>query len=265
MRAAHLGLLGWMWVGLPVPALGAPEAAAETLPDATEVLRVIDDNLTFASRTATVRMTVATARRTRTYEMKMFGRGTDHAAVEYLAPARDKGTRMLRMADDVWTYLPSVERTQKISGQMLRQGLMGSDMSYDDLMGASKLRDIYGAEVVASEQVDGIPVWKLELVAKEPSVAYPKRTAWVAKDSGIPLKQELYAVSGMLKTWTMTDVKDFEGAALSHEVVITDALREGSMTTIELLDMTFGVGLDDEVFSRRWLGRRWTRPPRGRG
>jgi outer membrane lipoprotein-sorting protein len=258
MRAAHLGLLGWMWVGLPVQALGAPEAAAETLPDATEVLRVIDDNLTFASRTATVRMTVATARRTRTYEMKMFGRGTDQAAVEYLAPSRDKGTRMLRMADDVWTYLPSVERTQKISGQMLRQGLMGSDMSYDDLMGASKLRDIYQAEVVAAEQVGDIPVWKLELVAKEPSVAYPKRTAWVAKDSGIPLKQELYAVSGMLlKTWTMTDVKDFEGGRrFPTKMVITDALREGSMTTIELLDMTFGVELDDEVFSRRWLERR---------
>lgn len=231
---------------------------AEELPSVDALLDKVDRNLTFATRQTRVKMTVETTRRTRVYEMRTWGRGEDQAAIEYLAPARDKGTRMLRKGDELWMYLPAIEKVQKISGHMLRQGMMGSDMSYEDLMGASKWREAYTAKVVAAEELDGRKVYKVEMVAKDDTVAYPKRVAWLDAETNIPLRQELYAVSGMLlKTWEMKDPKTYEGGRqFPTRMVIRDEVKKGSTTTIEMTEMSFGVTLDEEVFAMRWLERR---------
>ncbi|MEK7767905.1 MAG: outer membrane lipoprotein-sorting protein, partial [bacterium] len=114
-------------------ALAAGVSRAADPPTGEELLRAMDRNLTFTSRTSRMRMTVE-GRRTRTYELVSFARGEEDAAIEYVHPPRDKGTRMLKLAGELWIYLPAVDRVQKISGHMLRQGMMGSDLSYEDLM-----------------------------------------------------------------------------------------------------------------------------------
>ena len=234
------------------------QTEAEAFPDVDTLLGGVDANLTFTSRAATMRMTVEGKRRTRVFEMQSFGRGEDQAAIEYLAPARDKGTKMLRRGDELWMFMPAVDRVQKISGHMLRQGMMGSDVSYEDMMGAAALRDAYTAEVVGSETVGGEAVWKVEMKAKDDSVAYPRRVAWITKDSRVPVRQELYALSGMkLKTWEMSEVKTFDGdRRFPTRMEIIDHVSEGGRTIIELTEMSFGVELDNEVFSQRWLERR---------
>jgi outer membrane lipoprotein-sorting protein len=250
-----LSLAGCGPAGLSV---STPVAEAAGLPSADELLGAIDANMTFETRTATVTMTVIQEGRQRVYVMRSMSRGLDQAATEYLEPARDKGTKMLRLGQDVWTYLPSVERTQKISGQMLRQGLMGSDLSYEDMMGSSKWRDDYTAVVTGAETLGGIPCWRVEMNAKNTAVAYPKRVAWVAQDSKIPVRQELYALSGMLlKQWDMGGVQTYPGGRqFPTRMVIIDKLKKDSMTILSMSDMKFGVSLEAEVFSTRWLERR---------
>jgi hypothetical protein len=36
---------------------------------------------------------------------------------------------MLKLGDQLWTFSPSTDRTIQIAGHMLRQSVMGSDMS----------------------------------------------------------------------------------------------------------------------------------------
>jgi hypothetical protein len=134
--------------------------------------------------------------------------------------------------------------------------MMGSDVSYEDMMATDDFDELYDAKVVGSEALDGRPHWKVEATARDGSVTYPKRVMWIDAEWLIPAKQELYALSGMLlKTWTMGDVKAIDGKNVPMKMVITDALKEGSSTTIETLEMKFDVPLEDEVFSRRWLER----------
>ena len=240
-------------------ALLAPTfAAGEETPSVEEILKSIDENMIFESRTSRVKMTVEGKRRTRTFEMISFGRGETDTAMEYLAPSREKGTKMLKLGDDLWMYMPTVERTQKISGHMLREGMMGSDLSYEDMMQSTELQDMYAGKVLGSEAVDGRDCWKLEMTAKDDTVSYPKRISWIDKELSIPLKSEMYALSGMLlKTWTMSDIAEFEGGRqFPTKMVITDALKANSKTTLEFVELTFGVELQDEVFSKRWLERK---------
>jgi outer membrane lipoprotein-sorting protein len=197
------------------------------------------------------------SRKTREYTMQSFGRGQAESAIEFLAPRRDKGTRILKQSGSMWIYLPRAERTQQISGHMLRQGMMGSDISYEDMMDAADFVKKYDAEVVGEEEVEGRSCWKLEAKAKNETVTYPRRVIWIDKEWKIPTRQELYAVSGMmLKTWSMSDVKKIDQRWVPHRMTIADRLREGSKTELIFSDIKFGVDLEEEVFSRRWLERR---------
>lgn len=235
----------------------ATTAAAE-MPTADEILAKIDSNLVFETRTATVTMTVEGKRRTRVYSMQIFGRGETDSAIEYTEPAREKGTRMLKLGDEMWLYLPLVDRIQKISGHMLRQGMMGSDLSYEDLMSSEELRERYEARVLGEEEADGRPCFKLELTATDESVAYPRRVSWIDEELYVPLKQELYALSGLLlKTWTMGEVREFEGGRrFPTRMEVEDHLKQDSRTILEFGDIEFGVELEEEVFSMRWLERK---------
>jgi outer membrane lipoprotein-sorting protein len=232
-------------------------AADPATPTAKELLDAIDKNMTFDTRLITITMTSINARRQRAFTMRAWGRGTDQSSIEYLDPAREKGTRMLRMADELWMYVPSVEKTQKISGHMLRQGMMGSDVSYEDMMSANKLTTDYDAKVVGTETIDGRPTWKVEMNARDKSITYPKRIVWVDQQYSVSLRQEMYAVSGMkLKTWTATDIVDYAGGRhFPTKWTIEDNLQTGTSTTLEFKDVQFGVKVPDEVFTTRWLER----------
>ena len=232
------------------------EAAAATLPSVDELLARIDANMTFDTRTSTMTMTVTKNGRVKAYEMRSYGRGADEAAVEYLSPARDAGTRMLKKGDELWMYLPSVEKTQRISGHMLRQGMMGSDFSYEDMMEAADWKSRYKGSIVGEEAQDGAPCYKVELNALSDDVSYPKRVIWVDEKLLIPRRQELYALSGMLlKVITMSDVKAFGTRQFPTKVVAEDKLQQGSRTELVFTSIDFSVKLEDEVFSLRWLER----------
>jgi outer membrane lipoprotein-sorting protein len=225
-------------------------------PTAEQLLAAMDGNLTFDSRHSRMVMTVE-GRRSRSYELVSTSRGEEDAAIEYVAPARDKGTRMLKLGGELWIFMPSVDKVQKISGHMLRQGMMGSDLSYEDLMTSRATRLAYQASVVGEEPVDGRPCWKLEMVARDDTVAYPRRTTWVDQETFVPLKQELFALSGMLlKTWTMSDVREAQGRRFPMRMTIQDMVRKESVTRIEFKELRFGVALEKETFSLRWLERR---------
>lgn len=257
MQTRHAAWVLALALLLGAAPLAEAQAAPERMPTAKELLKLIDDNLTFETRKARVKMIVEGRGRTREYEMVSFGRGQEDAAIEYVEPRREKGTKMLKLGNDLWIYMPSIERVQKISGHMLRQGMMGSDVSYEDLMASRELEKEYDAKVTGSGRHDGRDCWLLELTARSRKVSYPKRKTWVDKETLIPVKQELYALSGkLLKTWTMSDVKRFGGRRFPTRMVVRDHARKGSQTTIVMSELVFGVKLTNEVFARRWLERK---------
>ena len=94
-------------------------------------------------------------------------------------------------------------------------------------------------------------------MARDDTVAYPRRTTWVDQETFVPLRQDLFALSGMLlKTWTMSDVKDVQGRRFPMRMTIQDMVRKESVTRIEFKELRFGVPLENETFSLRWLERR---------
>ncbi len=52
-------------------------------------------------------------------------------------------------------HSPSTDRTIQISGHMLRQSVMGCDLSYEDMMNDKPLLEQYNAVVSGEEMLDG--------------------------------------------------------------------------------------------------------------
>lgn len=237
-------------------ALALPALAQEALPTADELLKRIDANMTFETRSSRFTMTVTKNGRVKTYEAQSYGRGAKEAAIEFLSPPRDAGTRMLKKGDELWMFMPTVEKVQRISGHMLRQGLMGSDLSYEDMMEANDLRSRYTATVTAKETQMGRPCWRVEMIAKSQDVSYTKRVSWVDVEHNIPVREELYAVSGMMvKVISMSDVKVFGTRHFPTKITAEDRLQAGSKTEMVFTSLEFSVAVPEEVFSMRWLER----------
>ena len=167
--------------------------------------------MTSRNRAVTSQMVIHGRRSSRTISSKSWVQGIDKSFTEYLAPAREKGTKMLKLEDNLWMYSPSTDRIIQISGHMLRQSVMGSDLSYEDMMENPKLHEEYQSEVIGSETIDDRICWILTLTAKTTGLAYETRKLWVDQKRYVPLKQELFAKSGkLLKKMELKDVKRIE-------------------------------------------------------
>ncbi|RLD80235.1 MAG: outer membrane lipoprotein-sorting protein, partial [Bacteroidetes bacterium] len=146
---------------------------------ADEILKKVDKNMSAANRVVESTMTIHGKRNSRTMTSRSYSVGDKQSFTEYLSPAREKGTKMLKLEDKLWIYSPSTDRTIQISGHMLRQSVMGSDFSYEDMMDDRKLTDTYTATVTGNEEMDGRKVFVLKLIAKVSDVAYHSRKIWI--------------------------------------------------------------------------------------
>jgi len=116
-------------------------------PGAATILEKIDENMSSDTHITEAEMVIYGKRKNRTVASRSHSRGTYDSFTEYLAPDREKGTKMLKLKDRLWIFSPSTDRTIQLSGHMLRQSVMGSDLLYEDMMEDRELTDIYDAEV----------------------------------------------------------------------------------------------------------------------
>ncbi len=222
--------------------------------DAQEILDKIDKNMSSKNRVFTSKMIIHGRRTSRTIESKSWAEGEDNAFTEYLNPAREKGTKMLKLEKQLWIYSPSTDRTIQIAGHMLRQSLMGSDLSYEDMLEDSKLQDDYDAVVVEKEIVNDRNCFVLELTAKTDDVSYFKRKLWVDTEYFVPLKEELFAKSGkLLKKTELFDVVKIDNRWYPRKIVFKDMLKEGDGTEFIVDEIAFDVDIPDYIFSKASL------------
>jgi outer membrane lipoprotein-sorting protein len=232
-------------------ALATP--AAQT-PAAADILARVERNLSSRNRVSTAVMLIHTRRGDRSITAKSWSEGSTRALTAYLAPPREAGTKMLKLAGRLWIYSPETDRTIQISGHMLRQSVMGSDLSYEDMMEDRKLTEIYDATLAGEAGVDGRACWILALKATVPDAAYPSRTIWVDRERFVPLKEELFARSGtLLKKTEYRDVRRIGGRWFPMTVVFKDMLKDGDGTELRITEIAFDQNIPESTFSKAAL------------
>jgi len=223
-------------------------------PDGNTILKKVDLNLYSENAISTYRMTVHGRRASKVLEVKNWIRGETESFSEYLSPPKDAGTKMLKLEDKLWIYDPGSDRTIQISGHMLRQSVMGSDLSYEDLMEEYELTEMYDAKVIGEEIIMNRDCWILELTARIEDVSYTKRKIWIDKERYLPLKEERFAKSGkLLKNTEIREVFLQDGRWYPRHIFYKDMLLKGKGTELFIDEIDFVDKIPDARFSKAAL------------
>lgn len=224
-------------------------------PSGDEILKKIDQNQLYDQAISTAIMIVHSRTGDRMIRSKAWSKGNDKAFVEYLSPPREKGKKMLKVGDDLWIYTPEPnDRIITISGHLLKQSVMGSDMSYEDLMESDELRANYDAKVLSREMYNERDCWVLELTATNSDVTYHSRKIWVDTERWLSLKEERFARSGrLLKKTEILEVFQQGDRWLPRRITFKDMLSRGGGTEYILESIDFNVDIPDYQFTKAAL------------
>ena len=215
-----------------------------------EIMNQRDDNEFIVSARMEAEMVIIKGNRETVKEMVSYSREGD-GLTEFINP-RDRGTKYLKLGDELWMYFPDAEDLVRISGHMLRQGMMGSDFSYQDALESEKLTDLYQFELLGQEEIDGRMAYVLSGTAREgEEVSYYERKIWIDQERYIGLREELYARNGrLLKVAEVTEIDLFDDDRwYPTEMVMSDQLMEDSRTIFRIREIEFNPEIPEGTFS----------------
>jgi len=242
-----------------VAGFGFAQALTAT-PTAAELLARIDNNEIFTTIQYTGEMIIYHHNRRFVKTMNVWARGRGESFMEFTNP-EDRGTRYLMENGRLWVISPDIERARRISGHMLRESMMGSDMSYEDAINNEPLSERYNAVILRTETIASGPwagrsAWVLDLTEKRRGETFPRRMLWIDQETGDLLRSEMFALSGArLREQNLLRVEVIDGRRFPVETEVRDLLRGNSRTVFRMHNVVLDQPIADSVFSRRNLER----------
>ena len=246
------GLLCFILVwSLLVPVTGRTEDDR-----AHRLLVEVDKNMWASTKHIDGRLIIDNGRRVRTLSMESWMEGVTKSYSYYKAPARERGTKMLKRDRKLWMYTPHTDRKILIAGHLLRQSMMGSDLSYEDMMEDEKISEAYTGTIDGMEEMEGVKTLVMTLKAKRKTKTYQTLKIWVDPAKNIVLKEEAYAKSGkLLKLIRFTEYRKVGHRLFPKKMIFRDMLKENTKTTYMFDKIQFDVDIPAKYFSQRILKR----------
>jgi len=236
-------------------ALAVPSPADSQSLSGEDIIKRVDENEIYEGIEYKGKMIIKKGDKIRTKSMHVYAKGEEKALIEFTNP-EDSGTKYLKLSDELWIYFPDAEEVVKISGHMLRESMMGSDFSYEDMIENEELVKQYSITVTGSEIISKRDCYVLELNAITKKVSYAKQKLWVDKEKFVVLKSQLFALSGkLLKEVFMEDVQQYGERYFAAKLIMINKLMKETSTTFEMEDIDFDVDISDNIFSKRNLER----------
>ncbi|MFA4980913.1 MAG: outer membrane lipoprotein-sorting protein [Candidatus Omnitrophota bacterium] len=152
--------------------------------------------------------------------------------------------------DDRWLYLPALDLVRRVAASDKRSSFAGTNFRYEDISGRNPDEDDH--ELVGS----GGDFYELKNTPKNPgSVEFAYYTARIDKKNFIPMKADYYDKSGKVyRIVEALEVKEIEGHPTITKMKASD-LNSNSSTVTEFTDIKYDVGLNDGIFTERYLRR----------
>lgn len=238
-------------------ALALPTVSLADELTAQEIVKRSDDLIRGNTCRGTYSMTITTPGWQRELTLAAYSTGRERMFIRILSPAKEAGTGTLRVKNEMWNYLPSVEKTIKIPPSMMMQPWMGSDFANDDLVKESDIVRDYTHSIIDEAMFNGHPVAKILLLPKpDAGVIWGSIIRWIRKDDFVPLKEEYYSERGQLvKTLEFSDIEPVSDRVIPRTWRMTSAVKEKHSTVIRLIDVQYDLPVDDGIFTLTNLTR----------
>jgi outer membrane lipoprotein-sorting protein len=223
-----------------------------------ELIRHIDRLWHGETSHAIMAMTVKTSRYERQMTMEAWSKGTDYSLVVIQEPIKDRGIATLKVQNNIWNYLPKINRVTKIPSSLMSGSWMGSHFTNDDLVRESTFKDDYTTTVTFEGARDGASIYELTSIPKPNApVVWGKVVMVIDQKTLAPINARYYDEGGQLiRTMTFDRLEQLDGRAVPMRLTLQPADRPAESTVIQYASIDFGVPLDEAFFSLQSLQRR---------
>ena len=168
----------------------------------------------------------------------------------FLSPPIQKGQKFLRNGDNMWMYLPKSKRVTRISA---KERSMGGEASNTDVMRVDLIND-YAVKYLGDETLNNTICYKLGLIGKDRKVAYNKIIYWISKNQSLPVKRELYSISGkLMKNIYFNDIKKFNNVDRPSKMTIENAIDTSYRTEMVWTTIDDKARFRNTMFTRAYL------------
>lgn len=224
---------------------------------AAEIIERMEEVMRGASSHAEMTMTIERPRYTRDVSMRAWALGEEYSLILVMAPARDQGTTFLKRENEIWNYVPTIDRTIKMPPSMMSQSWMGSDFTNDDLVRESSTVEDYEHRILREEEYQGRQAWVLELIPKpETPVVYGKVLIWVDQDDYLQLRLENYDQrDNLASTMEFDEIREMDGREIPSRMTMTPADRPNQRTIMKYHSLEFDIDINQSFFTQQNMRR----------
>lgn len=224
--------------------------------DVDAIIKKVEEQMRGKTSHAVYTMVIQTSRWKRTVKIEGWSKGKEVSFMHIDAPKKDRGITFLKLDNEMWQYVPRIERIIKIPPSMMLQSWMGSDFTNDDLVKESSMEDDYHAKML--DETDA--AWTVQLIPKEEAaVVWGKIVLTIDKSTFVPGREEFYDELGeMVRTMTFEDVKQTDDGRYYAAKMTIEPLEEekkGNSTVLLVDSIEFDKPLDPDLFTKRALRR----------
>ncbi len=230
-------------------------AGPPTQQSAREIIDRVDRILRGDSSHGVATMQVVTEHWERSLTMEVWSLGTEYALIRIIAPKKEEGTATLKAGEEIWNYLPRVDRTIKTPSSMMMGSWMGSHFTNDDIVKESRLIEDYDIEFSFDGDRDGIDVWEFRLTPKpEVAVVWGHIEYQVRKADLMPTWVRYYDEDGnRVRTMTFSDYRMLGNRLVPAFMDMRPEDKPGERTTVLYEELEFDIDIDKGFFSLRAL------------
>lgn len=173
--------------------------------------------------------------------------------VRILYPPKEIGKDLLLIKNNMWQYIPNVERSVRIAGS---QRFMGGEFNNSDLLKISLVGD-YNAKLIKIEKINNVKCYYLILKAKNKRAAYDRVNYWVRTKSFIPYQEEYITKSGKkMKYLLYSDIGKLDNRIRPRKMTMINFLRPNHKTYIIIQWAEYDKKIPNYYFSRTYLERK---------
>ncbi len=192
-------------------------------------------------------------------------KGNQSRAAKYLYPPQEKGVGTLAIEhengeDDIWVYLPALDRIRRIPSTNRSDSFMGSDFTYEDII-TPRVHDY----THVFERTEACGEYTCYVIHSTPATdavrsltAYGSYVRWIRSDNFMTVHAQMTNKKGEpYKELTAGDFFEADaklGRWIAQVISIKD-LKKGSSSELRLTDIKVNIGVPKERFTQRYLQR----------
>ncbi|MEA1888103.1 MAG: MMPL family transporter [Bacteroidota bacterium] len=245
-----------LFITLPV-ALMAQGTAEEIMDKSRDVMKV--ESFEAVASLNIIDSKDRVRERTNITASKSYDDGTEKRLIKFLSPADVEGTTMLiydyeKGQDDMWIYLPALNRTRRIVSSEKGKSFMGSEFTNADM--SSPPTEDFNHEII--KETDEYYIIESEPVNrdKEDEYGYSRKISTIKKSNYVVSKMDFYdSFDELFKIILVKDVKEISGDKYIITHMTAENFSNGRSSEILMEDIRTGTQVRDELFNVTSLGR----------